>query len=59
MPYAAAGELSATRGDIKPHPHVCIGRYNQHSAEQLDPEKTAGSLTHTHGISQPPRLVCF
>jgi len=34
-----AGELGATKGDIKPHPQLLIGRYNQHSNEQLDPEK--------------------
>jgi ATP-binding cassette subfamily F protein 2 len=34
-----AGELRATKGDVKPHPQLLIGRYNQHSAEQLDPEK--------------------
>tara|TARA_B110000977_G_scaffold7481_1_gene10285 strand:+ start:1158 stop:3128 length:1971 start_codon:yes stop_codon:yes gene_type:complete len=35
-----AGELRPTKGDVKPHPSLLIGRYNQHSAEQLDPEKT-------------------
>ena len=35
-----AGELRPTKGDVKPHPALLIGRYNQHSAEQLDPEKT-------------------
>ena len=35
-----AGELRPTAGDVKPHPALSIGRYNQHSAEQLDPEKT-------------------
>ena len=35
-----AGELTPTKGDVKPHPALVIGRYNQHSAEQLDPEKT-------------------
>ena len=31
--------VQATKGSIKPHPHLCIGRYNQHSAEQLVPEQ--------------------
>ena len=35
-----AGELTPTQGDVKPHPSLLIGRYNQHSAEQLDPTKT-------------------
>ena len=35
-----AGELPPTQGDVKPHPSLLIGRYNQHSAEQLDPTKT-------------------
>ena len=35
-----AGELTPTQGDVKPHPSLLIGRYNQHSAEQLDPGKT-------------------
>ena len=35
-----AGELTPTQGDVKPHPSLLIGRYNQHSAEQLDPAKT-------------------
>ena len=35
-----AGELRPTEGDVKPHPALLIGRYNQHSAEQLDPENT-------------------
>jgi ATP-binding cassette subfamily F protein 2 len=35
-----AGELTPSKGDVKPHPSLSIGRYNQHSAEQLDPEKT-------------------
>ena len=35
-----AGELTATEGDVKPHTALLIGRYNQHSAEQLEPEKT-------------------
>jgi ATP-binding cassette subfamily F protein 2 len=34
------GEIPATQGDVKRHLHVNIARYNQHSNDQLDPEKT-------------------
>jgi len=34
------GEIPATQGDVKKHLHVNIARYNQHSNDQLDPEKT-------------------
>jgi ATP-binding cassette subfamily F protein 2 len=34
------GELVATEGQVQRHPHLRIGRYNQHSHDQLDLEKT-------------------
>ena len=34
-----AGELVPISGQISRHTHLKIGRYNQHSAEQLDMEK--------------------
>ena len=43
-----AGELRPTKGDVKPHPSLLIGRYNQHSAEQLDPEKTVLGSSSTY-----------
>ena len=30
------GDLSPTRGDIKQHSHLIIGRYHQHSVDVLD-----------------------
>ena len=30
------GDLSPTRGDIKRHSHLVIGRYHQHSVDILD-----------------------
>ena len=32
------GELQATEGAIRKHLHLTIGRYNQHSNDQLDPK---------------------
>ena len=32
------GELTATEGAIRKHLHLSIGRYNQHSNDQLDPK---------------------
>lgn len=34
------GEVSPTTGMVKKHLHLNIGRYHQHSADQLDPKKT-------------------
>ena len=34
------GELQPTEGAIRKHLHVTIGRYNQHSNDQLDPKLT-------------------
>jgi len=35
-----AGELTATTGTVKRHPHLSIARYHQHSTEQLDENMT-------------------
>eukprot|EP01137_Pigoraptor_chileana_P011919 Opistho-2@63537 len=35
------GELAPTSGVINRHMHLSIGRYNQHSNDQLDPEMSA------------------
>jgi ATP-binding cassette subfamily F protein 2 len=31
-----AGDLNPTRGDVKRHSHLSIGRYHQHSIDVLD-----------------------
>ncbi|KAI9005958.1 P-loop containing nucleoside triphosphate hydrolase protein [Gaertneriomyces semiglobifer] len=36
-----SGELSATAGSVSRHTHVKIGKYSQHSADQLDLDKSA------------------
>ncbi|KAJ3154496.1 hypothetical protein HDU86_004625 [Geranomyces michiganensis] len=36
-----SGELSPTDGTIQRHPHLKIGKYSQHSADQLDLEASA------------------
>ncbi|KAI8904386.1 P-loop containing nucleoside triphosphate hydrolase protein [Gorgonomyces haynaldii] len=36
-----SGELSPTSGTISRHSHLKIGKYNQHSADQLDANKSA------------------
>ncbi len=35
-----SGELQPTRGDIRPHGHLKIGRFTQHFVDVLDLEKT-------------------
>jgi len=34
------GDITPTEGQIRRHLHLKIGRYNQHSNDQLDPKKT-------------------
>eukprot|EP00197_Chlamydomonas_leiostraca_P002023 CAMPEP_0202857324 /NCGR_PEP_ID=MMETSP1391-20130828/315_1 /ASSEMBLY_ACC=CAM_ASM_000867 /TAXON_ID=1034604 /ORGANISM="Chlamydomonas leiostraca, Strain SAG 11-49" /LENGTH=610 /DNA_ID=CAMNT_0049536115 /DNA_START=82 /DNA_END=1914 /DNA_ORIENTATION=- len=34
------GDLTPTAGTVQRHTHLQIGRYHQHSVDQLDPEKT-------------------
>lgn len=34
------GDISPTQGVVQRHTHLSIGRYHQHSVDQLDPEKT-------------------
>lgn len=34
------GDLRPTRGNVRPHTHLSIGRYHQHSSEVLDNSKT-------------------
>ena len=39
------GDLYPTRGDIKRHSHLVIGRYHQHSVDVLD-DKMEGLICH-------------
>lgn len=34
------GDITPVVGDVKRHSHLSIGRYNQHSADQLDNTQT-------------------
>ena len=34
------GDITPVVGDVKRHSHLSIGRYNQHSADQLDNSQT-------------------
>ena len=34
------GDITPTVGEVKRHSHLSIGRYNQHSADQLDNTQT-------------------
>jgi len=34
------GDIQPTEGEIRKHLHLSIGRYNQHSNDQLDPKQT-------------------
>jgi ATP-binding cassette subfamily F protein 2 len=52
------GELEPTEGHIGRHQHLTIGRYHQHSAEVLDPNRTVlewfmVSLPHFHSTLSP------
>lgn len=35
------GDLTPTKGTVTRHPHLAIGRYHQHSVDQLDESKSA------------------
>lgn len=34
------GDLTPSKGTVTRHPHLSIGRYHQHSVDQLDADKT-------------------
>lgn len=55
------GDLSPTRGDIKRHSHLVIGRYHQHSVDVLDDSMTVldffrttypNTLTYTREVDE-------
>lgn len=57
------GDITPVVGDVKRHSHLSIGRYNQHSADQLDSTQTVldffqvrrGSRAHVVGF----RALCY
>lgn len=51
-----SGELSPISGSVSRHPHLKIGKYNQHSADQLDMDKSAIDYLRGKFPSQPQDL---
>jgi ATPase subunit of ABC transporter with duplicated ATPase domains len=40
------GDLNPTRGDVKRHSHLSIGRYHQHSVDVLDDSMAVRAPPH-------------
>ena len=65
------GDITPTVGEVKRHSHLSIGRYNQHSADQLDNTQTvldffqvcavkgACTLMMRPRCAAPSRTPCF
>jgi ATP-binding cassette subfamily F protein 2 len=48
-----SGELSPIDGSVQRHPHLKIGKYNQHSADQLDNNVSAIDYLRSKFPEQP------
>jgi ATP-binding cassette subfamily F protein 2 len=49
-------ELKPTNGEIRKHLHLSIGRYNQHSNDQLDPTKSPLDFVTEHFKDHKPKM---
>lgn len=54
MGGARTGDLQPTRGEVKRHSHLSIGRYHQHSVDVLDESmRVLDFFMHTCAKPQP------
>jgi len=51
------GELQETEGTIQRNSHLCIGRYNQHSTEVLEEDKTVLDFFMHKYPNDPPKFT--
>ena len=55
------GDITPTVGEVKRHSHLSIGRYNQHSADQLDNTQTVLDFFQVRRarVLDSCRMLCY
>ena len=53
------GDITPVVGDVKRHSHLSIGRYNQHSADQLDSTQTVLDFFQVSAAAAEILLAAF